>query len=260
MLSKTIFVLALFLLAGASTLATPSTAQAADKDQRVYEMRIYHAAPGKLDALNARFRDHTCKLFEKHGMTNIGYWTPLDPKDTRLIYLLAYPSREARDRSWKAFAADPAWVKAKNDSEKDGTLVAKVEVKFLHTTDYSPALKPSSGERIFELREYTASPGNLDNLNARFRDHTCKLFEKHGMTNIGYWNLLKGEKGADVTLIYILAHKSVDDAKASFDGFRKDAAWTKALKGSEAKAGGPLTVKGGVKSTYLKATDYSPIK
>src|SRR5438874_50348 len=124
-----------------------------------------------------------------------------------------------------------------------------------------PALPAADKEaRVFEMRVYYAAPDKLDALNARFRDHTCKLFEKHGMTNVGYWVPAKGEKGADETLIYILGHKSVDAAKASFDEFRKDPDWVAARKASEEKAGGSLTVKDGVKSVFMKATDYSPMK
>src|SRR5471030_2433807 len=82
---------------------------AADKELRFFELRTYHAAPGKLDDLNARFRDHTVKLFANHGITSIGYWVPTDNTNNVLIYLLAYPSREARDKSWKEFGADPEW-------------------------------------------------------------------------------------------------------------------------------------------------------
>lgn len=112
----------------------------ADKKERLFEMRTYVAAPGKLEALHARFRDHTNKLFKKHGMELIGYWTPVDgdeAKDT-LVYILAHANREARDKSFKAFIADPEWNKAKTESEKDGKLVAKVIEKFLKPTDYSP--------------------------------------------------------------------------------------------------------------------------
>jgi hypothetical protein len=236
-------------------------AAAADKETSVYEMRTYYAVAGKLDALHARFRDHTTKLFEKHGMTNVGYWVPLENPDNKLIYILSYPSRAARDSAWKAFVADPEWKKVQKETEANGKIVDKVDTLFLTATPYSPALKASpAGERIFELRTYTTTPGNLDNLNARFRDHTLKLFEKHGITNIGYWVPMKDQKGADNTLIYMLAHKSVDAAKASFDAFRKDPAWVAARKASEDKAGGSLTVKDGVKSVFMKATDYSPIK
>jgi hypothetical protein len=238
------------------------TAKAADNDTRLYELRIYTAAPGKLDDLNARFRDHTTKLFTKHGITNVGYWVPVDKADNRLIYLLAFPDKEAQQKSWKAFGADPEWRKVVKESEANGRLLAKPpESIFLKATDYSPAVKPSpSGDRLFELRTYTASPGNLDALNARFRDHTLKLFEKHGMTSVGYWVPINGQKGADHTLIYILAHKNAEAAKASWEAFRKDPAWIAAKEASEKKAGGPLTAKEGVKSVYMKPTDYSPIK
>jgi hypothetical protein len=240
-----------------------TTSPAAEKDTRVYELRTYFAAPGKLDALNARFRDHTLKLFEKHGITNVGYWVPIDNAENKLIYLLAFPSREARNQSFKAFGADPAWRSAAKASEVNGRLLAKPpENVFLQATDYSPPVRPTtSGNRVFELRDYTATPGNLDALNARFRDHTLKLFEKHGMTNVGYFTVLPGEKEADRKLVYLLAHPSVDAAKASFAAFRQDPAWVAARAASEQKAGGSLTVpETGVKSTFLKATDYSPMK
>jgi NIPSNAP len=250
------------LLTCAALLTLTGALTAADKDKRLFELRIYSAAEGKLDALNARFRDHTCKLFEKHGMTNIGYWTPIENPDHKLIYILAHKDKNAAAASWKAFGADPDWQKAYKESEKDGKLLAKApERKFLTATDYSAAIKAgSNGERVFELRTYTAAPNALDQLNARFRNHTCKLFEKHGMTNIGYWVPANGEKGADNTLIYILAHKSQDAAKASFDAFRQDPDWVAVKKQSEDNAGGSLTVKDGVKSVFMKATDYSPIK
>ena len=107
---------------------------------RVFELRTYYTHPGKMKALHARFRDHTNKLFEKHGLTIIGFWTPTDPKEAeeKLVYLLAFPSREAADQNWQAFQADPEWKKAKAESEKDGPLVKKVERVFLNPTDYSP--------------------------------------------------------------------------------------------------------------------------
>ncbi len=227
-------------------------------------MRVYYAAPGKLDALNARFRDHTMKLFEKHGLTNVGYFVPTgENKDNKLVYWIAAPSKEARDKSFKAFAADPDWKKAAAESEKDGKLVTKVDSVFLTATDYSPALKIEKGkeDRVFELRTYTATKGNLGNLNDRFKNHTIKLFEKHGMTNVVYWNVPKGEKnGEDTKLVYLLAHKSEDAAKKSFASFGADPDWVAARKASEEKGGGSLTEKGGVKSEFLKPTDYSPLK
>ena len=135
-------ILATMLFAAFVLWAVTAASTRGDKkmDPRVFELRTYHAAPGKMDALNARFRDHTCELFKKHGMTIIGFWNPNDSKDAdkTLIYLLAFPSRDAADRSWKAFMNDPEWTKAKEASEKEGKLVEKVDRVFLNPTDYSP--------------------------------------------------------------------------------------------------------------------------
>lgn len=253
-----------FLLGG-MLIMLASTGRAKEHDTRVFEMRIYYASEGKLDALQARFRNHTTKLFEKHGMTNIGYWTPIDNPDGQLIYVLAYPNREARENSWKAFGADPEWQKAHKESEVNGPLVAKVETRFMQAMDYSPEIKAPSdagnnGSRVFELRTYTTTPGNLPALHARFRDHTVALFAKHGMTNVAYWQLLPDQKGADNTLVYILAHASKEAAAKSFDAFRADPDWKAARTASEQKAGGSLTVPEGVKSQFMQATDYSPIR
>ena len=114
--------------------------------------------------------------------------------------------------------------------------------------------------RVFEMRTYYAHPGKMAALHARFRDHTMKLFVKHGMTNIGYWMPDKDQKGAGSALIYILAHKSKEAAAASFDAFRKDPDWIAARKASEQKAGGSLTEKDGVRSVFLRATAYSALK
>jgi hypothetical protein len=253
----------LLTLFSAVMISIPS-AVAAEKDTRCFEMRTYYAAPGKLDQLNARFRDHTCKLFEKHGLVNIGYWSPIENPENKLIYILASPDREAREKSWKGFMADPDWKAASKASELSGKLVAKVESRFLTATDYSPEIKPmvATQPRTFELRVYTASSGNLDALNSRFRDHTVKLFSRHGMEHVGYWIPMTGQKGADSTLIYILAHKSKDAADSSFKAFRADSDWLAAREASEKKAGGSLTEAGpaGVQSEFMKPVDYSQTK
>jgi hypothetical protein len=106
---------------------------------RLFEIRTYTTEPGKLEALHTRFRDHTTKLFEKHGMTNIGYWTPVEEprsKDT-LIYVLAHDNEEAAKKSWEGFRGDPEWIKARTASEAAGPIVRKVESVFLNPTDYS---------------------------------------------------------------------------------------------------------------------------
>jgi hypothetical protein len=107
---------------------------------KLYEIRTYTANEGKLEALHARFRNHTVRLFEKHGMENIGYWSPVDSplSQNTLIYIVAHKSREAAQLSWDAFRKDPEWLKARDASETQGRLAAKVESIFMEATDYSP--------------------------------------------------------------------------------------------------------------------------
>lgn len=106
---------------------------------RIFEMRTYTAPPGKLDALNARFRDHTTRIFERHGITNVGYWTPQEGPlaDNTLIYILAHDSREAAQENWSTFREDPEMQRAAEESQRDGRLVEGVDVLWLEATDYS---------------------------------------------------------------------------------------------------------------------------
>lgn len=103
----------------------------------VYEMRTYYPHPGKTADMHRRFRDVTLKMFEKHGMKNIAYWTPIDKPDV-LVYVIAHKSREAADKSWAAFKEDPEWQAAYKESHKNGPLVMKAESQYMTATDYSP--------------------------------------------------------------------------------------------------------------------------
>ncbi len=109
----------------------------------VYELRVYHAAAGKLAELEARFRDHTIKIFDRHGLKSVAYWTPLDEpeKSNTLIYILQHPSREAAAANWKSFQDDPEWKSVKEKSEANGKLVDKVDSTYLALTDFSPKLR-----------------------------------------------------------------------------------------------------------------------
>jgi len=237
----------------------PMLAQA-PSSQPLYEMRIYYSPEGKLDNLHARFRDHTMRLFEKHGITNVAYFVPAgENPEHKLIYFLSYPNREAREKSWKEFFADPDWQKAAKESEANGRIVQKVENYFLTPTDYSPLLKPNTKiGSLVELRIYTTPPGKLDDLDTRFRNHTMQLFEKHGMQNLIYWHKTPDQKDAETSLVYLLSHKDKASSEKSWDGFRQDPEWIKAKTASEKE--GSLTVPGGVKSQLLVPTDYSPLK
>lgn len=137
-----------FLLAmAAASMAPTASAFGLDRgiaqpsaEGPVYELRVYHSAEGKLDALLARFREHTVSIFQRHSMRSIAYWTPLDDplQGKTLFYILAHPSREAATANWKAFREDPEWLKVKQASEVNGSLTEKVESTFLRLTDFSP--------------------------------------------------------------------------------------------------------------------------
>lgn len=108
--------------------------------QRVFELRTYTTNEGKLPDLHKRFREHTCALFQKHGIELVGFWTPQDEKDgkvNKLIYIIAFPSREAAAKSWKAFGEDPEWQKVKEESHKNGVIVNHVDSVYMDPTDYS---------------------------------------------------------------------------------------------------------------------------
>jgi len=133
----------LFTIALTTTLNTSAQEKSGSpsvaKDSRCFELRTYYAAPGKLEELNARFRDHTNKLFVKHGMELIGYWVPTDKEQgDKLIYIIAHKSRDAAKKSWQDFQNDPDWKKVKEESEKDGALVDRIEKVFVKATGYSP--------------------------------------------------------------------------------------------------------------------------
>jgi hypothetical protein len=115
--------------------------RSASSDQRVFELRTYYTNEGKLDDLHKRFRDHTIRIFKKHGIEVVGFWTPQDDKDgkgEKLVYLIAFPSREAAQKAWQEFRDDPEWKQVYAESHKNGVIVTKVDSVFLDPTDYSP--------------------------------------------------------------------------------------------------------------------------
>jgi hypothetical protein len=233
-------------------------ASAQTKDSRYFEMRTYHCPENKRPDLIKRFENHTLRLFKKHGIESIAYFLPIDTSNYTLTFILAYPDLPSRDVSWNKFSNDPEWQEAAKQSEANGKIVARVDQVFMNVaTELSPKIKKSKGgeSRVFELRTYTCLPGKVTDLNTRFRDHTRKLFEKHGMTNIAYWYSVEKEN-AQPKLVYLLAHKSEAAGKASFDSFRQDPEWIKVRDASEAN--GKIVEK--VESVYMKALDFSPIK
>lgn len=234
---------------------------------RLYEWRAFQAAPGKLDALHSRLRDHQIPLLEQHGMFTQGVFVPAGENPEQRVYVLvAAEGLGPTHDGWKAFRTDPKWLEAAAKSEEDegGEPVLQDGHQRLVKTTWSPQFQPtkSAEPRVFELRTYTCPDSEKHMaLQRRFREHTMKLFEKHGMQNIVYWVLDDDEPESRQKLIYLLAHKSKEAAKRSFAAFREDPDWLAAKEASEKKARGSLTEKeGGVVSEFFVATEYSPLR
>jgi hypothetical protein len=255
-------------------------------DTRSYELRVYHPTPGKQAATNAIIAGLGCKYMAKHQIQVVGAWVPTDKTDERVFVLVSHADKATAMKNWEALAADDGFKSELAEASKDGKAVASISRFFLTATDYSPAIKPTTpGQRVFELRTYITPADRLKHLNSRFRDHTVKLFEKHGITNLGYFTLgaeekttvgdvmkaltAKGKDQVDadkeavaspVTLVYFVSHPSVEAMGKNFGAFGKDEAWRKAMSNSEKVAGGSLTARNGVKSLLLVPTEYSPWK
>lgn len=137
---RSLSVLGVVFLAGIAVGRTARTPVVyAQADHRVFELRRYTAPEGKLGELEARFRNHTIRIFNKHDMTSVGYWVPQDAPDSQntLIYILAHPSREAAKKNWADFQADPEWQKVNTESQINGRIVTKVESTFMDPLDFS---------------------------------------------------------------------------------------------------------------------------
>ncbi len=256
-------------------------------EEALYELRVYTPEEGRQGDLLKFMETTGVPFLNKHKIDLVAAWSPVDPNDSRVVTLIKHVDRKSCDAAWQAFGADPAWQTAYEASAVDGKKPTKSVTRiFLTTNDYSPKLvEENVGNRVFELRTYIATPGNLAALNNRFRNHTMELFKKYGMTNVVYWSVAKGDemKGSALleavspvgqakaeisddlpasgnALVYFLTHASVDAQKASFGKFRDDPIWNQVRTDSEKSAGGSLTVGAGVKSWFLKPTNFSPLK
>lgn len=260
--------LSLSLFLAAAMLTSPLTAQPGGDEgrpQTLYELRYYVAAPGKLEDLHARFRDHTMKLFEKHGMENVIYWnvvegdkTDGDKAERTMVYILAHENEEAREKSWKAFMDDPAWKEAHAQSEKNGKLLAEPpRVILMRETDFSPLDWPPSDEkRLYELRHYNDGPERVPYTVERFGLGEDQLFRDAGMETIKFWRATD-----DSAFIYLLAHEDRDASKASWAKFMT--AFKPYMdKYNKEKGGPPADAAPGkaMEVRFLVPTDYSPRK
>ncbi len=233
--------------------------------QPLYEFQVMQAAPGKLDALHARLRDHQIPLMEEHGLTTLAVFVPSGENPDGLVYLvLVANALSGMTEGVSGFREDPKWLEVLAETDTGGKLVVREARERLNRIYWSPKFPPDENSpepRVFELRTYT-SPDHFKHLalRRRFRDHTMKLFEKHGMTNIVYWTPEVNPDNA-TRLIYLLGHESTEAAKESFAAFRQDPEWLEVKKQSEEMARGSLTTeKNGVVSQFLVATEYSPLQ
>jgi hypothetical protein len=227
------------------------------QEEKYYEMRTYECHDGKRPDLIERFENHTLQLFAKHGIESIGYFIPTTGNENLLTFIIAYPAKEKRDELWNQFINDPEWQAAAKASEANGPIVKKVDQVFMTLAeDLNPGImKLSSDDKIFEMRTYSMYPEKVPAINARFKNYTRELFQKHNIINVIYWYTVE-ENGKQPQLIYLVSHKNEKAAKASFQSFVKDKSWQVVRDASERDG---LIVEN-IVSTYLKALPFSPIK
>ncbi len=216
----------------------------------LYELRVYDAVPGKLQALNDRFANHTVGFFKSHGIGMLGFWTDEIGTYNKLTYITIFENMGDRESKVNAFQADSDWQRARAETERDGPLVDRVHNSFMRLTSYSP--EPRIRSNLQELRIYEALPGKLSLLHDRFANHTTALFQRHGMDVIGYWTQ---EVGTSNQLVYMLGYANLADRERSWSAFAADPDWQSAIAESNKKYG-PLESTS--HNTILRPTSYSP--
>lgn len=226
MLKRSIFPILLLSTLMLPISSTQAQNPAPDAAKKVYELRIYTCNEGKLDALNARFREHSMRILARHGIESMYYWTVSQGAGTDgtdapnlLVYIVAHKSREAADKSWEAFRADPEWVAVKAKSEEAGPLLSKPPVSvFMEGTSYNPADEPISATnaapRLFELRKYNDGEARVPGTVERFGGWEGELFRQRGAQTLGFWTAT--DKSA---FIYLLAYKDAGARGAVWNGF-----------------------------------------
>ncbi len=239
-----------------------------ESKSKLYELRIYVANPGKLEALHDRFRNHTLKLFEKHGMENIIYWDVVegdksdgDRAKNMMIYIIAHKDEASREASWKAFGADPEWQEARKKSEEAGKILAEDPIAILmKDVPFSPVdeaiSKEDAAPRLYELRQYKDGPARVPYTVDRFGSGEVELFQKAGMQTLKFWRATD-----DSAFIYLLAHQDRDASKKSWEAFMTSfRPFMKAYNDSGKGPPSDAARGNGIEVRFLKPTDYSPRK
>jgi hypothetical protein len=227
----------------------------------VYELRIYAANEHRFSHLIQRFREHTDRIFKKHSLEPMGYWIPTEgppKKRRRFIYILKHASRYDAYRNWNKFSNDREWRAVLDQPGFQGLLAEKPTSIFMTENTYSAITRNRIQQQggTYELRTYIANPGKLTNLNARFADHTTRLFKKHGMHNVAYWTPLE-RPDSEHTLIYLIHHASRKQADANWKAFSNDPQWREVAR--ETQVDGDLLATPPDR-IYLKPMEFSPLK
>ena len=245
--------------------AQPSVALAKPADRLLegplYELRIYQASEGRFQHLVKRFREHTDRIFKKHGLNALGYWIPTDgsvKKRRKFVYLLKHPSRYEAYRNWTNFFNDKEWERVMDKPEFQGLLSEKPTSIFLTPNDYSAPTKNEIAKPggTFELRTYVVNPGKLPALNARFRKYTTSLFNRHGIHNVSYSTPFD-RPDSNNTLVYLVHHADRKQADLNWEAFGRDPEWKKVAR--ESQVNGKLLARP-PERLYLKALDFSPLR
>src|SRR5256712_7822716 len=215
----------------------------------IYEWRTYEAMPGKLLALNTHLAV-AAGLFKKHGLGVLGFWTEEIGTGGQVTYMWMYADLEDRQQKVAAFGADPTWQQqVAEETTKEGVIVARIHNTMLQLTPYSP--DPQLRTNVQEWRIYEAMPGRLPDLHTRFATHTLRLFEKHGIANIGYWTEVFGTSNR---LVYMLGYPSLGEREKSWAAFQADPDWQQAR--GEAGKKGPLGTQASQQNP--RPTPHSP--
>jgi hypothetical protein len=209
-------------------------------DNRLYELRTYIANPGMLHRLVNRFENHTLRFFAKHEMQVVGLWLPLDNPENKLVYMLSFADQDACMKSWESFKNDPEWIAIKAESSRDGELVASLKSVFMYTLDFFPEHLTFGENHVFELQTYKNTADNRELLRSLFGKHNMTLFQKHGIGTIQYWETSE-QDGDESKLLICLLVRSQEHIK-------------------EADEPAKNFLSGFIKSEYLRAVSFSPLK
>lgn len=238
-----------------AAVAGVASAQPSPTETRLFELRTYHVPDGKLDPLHARFRDHATHLFGKYGIASLGYWTPSDAGDSRVVFLLAYPNAEARAASWAALVTDAEWRKARRESELYGRLVERIEELILVPTADCPVVAPTRSDkpRSFELRTYTTKTGDQSSHKA--------LCEKFHDSLVGCWTAAAPGAAGETTHVYLLARERPATEKRAPEVVHSDRFRISTTGGGPVPSVRPRSAASdGGKGLVLQPTDYSPLR